>query len=100
GAAREAGPGAAGPAEVRTGCAVLAWGGPPEESVIDALSPGQLLVGLLAARQHPALVRRCATAGVTMLSLDLLPRTLSRAQTMDALTSQANVAGYKAVLVA
>jgi NAD(P) transhydrogenase subunit alpha len=41
-----------------------------------------------------------AEAGATVLSLDGLPRTLSRAQTMDALTSQANVAGYKAVLVA
>ena len=42
----------------------------------------------------------CAARGVTAVSLDLLPRTLSRAQAMDALTSQANLAGYKAVLVA
>jgi NAD(P) transhydrogenase subunit alpha len=41
-----------------------------------------------------------AANGVTAVSLDRLPRTLSRAQSMDALTSQANVAGYRAVLVA
>ncbi len=46
------------------------------------------------------MVRRLAAAGVTAISLDGLPRTVSRAQYMDALTSQANVAGYKAVLVA
>ncbi len=41
-----------------------------------------------------------AAAGVTAISLDAIPRTLSRAQTMDALSSQANVGGYKAVLIA
>jgi H+-translocating NAD(P) transhydrogenase subunit alpha len=64
------------------------------------LRPGQLLVGLLGARQDPAAVARWAADGVTAVSLDLLPRTLSRAQSMDALTSQATIAGYKAVLVA
>jgi NAD(P) transhydrogenase subunit alpha len=55
---------------------------------------------LLALRIDPGLAPRLADAKVTALSLDLLPRTLSRAQAMDALSSQANVAGYKAVLVA
>ena len=41
-----------------------------------------------------------ASAGVTAVSLDAIPRTLSRAQTMDALSSQANTGGYKAVLIA
>ena len=41
-----------------------------------------------------------ASAGVTAISLDAIPRTLSRAQTMDALSSQANTGGYKAVLIA
>jgi hypothetical protein len=49
---------------------------------------------------EPALVRRLAEAGATMVSLDLLPRTLSRAQAMDALSSQASVAGYQAALIA
>ena len=44
--------------------------------------------------------RRSPTRGVTAISLDAIPRTLSRAQTMDALSSQANVGGYKAVLIA
>jgi H+-translocating NAD(P) transhydrogenase subunit alpha len=43
---------------------------------------------------------RLAKAGVSAISLDAIPRTLSRAQTMDALSSQANVGGYKAVLLA
>ena len=71
---------------------------PPED--VDALRAGQVLVGLLAPLVRPGLAQRLAAAGVTAVSLDLLPRTLSRAQAMDALTSQANVAGYKAAIVA
>jgi len=66
----------------------------------DALRAGQMVVGLLRPREDPELMARLAALGVTAVSLDELPRTLSRAQPMDALTSQANVAGYKAVLVA
>ena len=66
----------------------------------DRLRAGQTLVGLLAPRVDRSLPERLAAAGVTAVSLDLLPRTLSRAQAMDALTSQANVAGYKAALLA
>ncbi|MFF5296115.1 NAD(P) transhydrogenase subunit alpha [Paractinoplanes globisporus] len=62
--------------------------------------PGQVLVGLLGPLGDPALAQSLAAAGLTAISLDLLPRTLSRAQSMDALTSQANVAGYKAALLA
>ncbi|MEU4238205.1 NAD(P) transhydrogenase subunit alpha [Actinoplanes sp. NPDC026619] len=71
---------------------------PPEDAA--ATRPGQLLVGLLNPLGNLELAQRLATAGVTAISLDLLPRTLSRAQAMDALTSQANVAGYKAALLA
>jgi NAD(P) transhydrogenase subunit alpha len=67
---------------------------PPED--VAACRPGQVLIGLLGLRASPAL----AASGVTAISLDLLPRTLSRAQSVDALTSQANVAGYKAALLA
>ncbi len=87
-------------AEVVDGTDVLLCVTPPEDPVLDRLRDGQLLVGLLGARQDPALMHRLAEAGVTAVSLDLLPRTLSRAQSMDALSSQANLAGYKAVLVA
>ena len=61
---------------------------------------GQLLIGLLQPLTDPTLARDLAEAKVSAVSLDLLPRTLSRAQAMDALTSQANVAGYKAAVLA
>ncbi len=64
------------------------------------LRSGQALIGLLQPLLDPALMQTLATAGVTAISLDAIPRTLSRAQTMDALSSQANVGGYKAVLIA
>ena len=64
------------------------------------LRKGQLLLGLLQPLLDPGLARALAEAGVIAVSLDGLPRTLSRAQSMDALTSQANVAGYKAAVLA
>ena len=70
---------------------------PPEGAPLRA---GQLLLGLLQPLLQPALARRLAEAKVSAVSLDGLPRTLSRAQSMDALTSQANVAGYKAAVLA
>jgi H+-translocating NAD(P) transhydrogenase subunit alpha len=73
---------------------------PPPPDRIDRLRPGQLLIGLLNPLGAPEVVAGCARRGLTAVSLDLLPRTLSRAQSMDALTSQAGIAGYKAALVA
>jgi NAD(P) transhydrogenase subunit alpha len=64
------------------------------------LRAGQAAIGMLAPLTEPQLALTLAERGVTAISLDGLPRTLSRAQGMDALTSQANVAGYKAALVA
>jgi H+-translocating NAD(P) transhydrogenase subunit alpha len=61
---------------------------------------GQVLVGMLEPLRRPERVSEWAGQGVTAVSLDTLPRTLSRAQSMDALSSQANIAGYKAVLLA
>jgi NAD(P) transhydrogenase subunit alpha len=55
---------------------------------------------MLAPLPDPGFARRLAEAGVTAISLDLIPRTLPRAQPMDALTSQANIAGYKAAVLA
>ena len=71
---------------------------PPDD--VAALPPGRLLAGLLDPLGDPGRAERLAASGITAVSLDLLPRTLSRAQPMDALTSQANVAGYKAALLA
>src|SRR5690242_9449884 len=64
------------------------------------LRSGQTVIGLLSPLLDAGLMQTLATAGVTAISLDAIPRTLSRAQTMDALSSQANVGGYKAVLIA
>lgn len=64
------------------------------------ITSGHVLVGMLDPLGHPERAKELAEAKVTAVSLDCLPRTLSRAQSMDALSSQANVAGYKAVLVA
>jgi H+-translocating NAD(P) transhydrogenase subunit alpha len=72
----------------------------PDESAVARLRPGQAVIGMLAPLIDPHFAAELAERGVTAVSLDGLPRTLSRAQGMDALTSQANVAGYKAVLVA
>jgi NAD(P) transhydrogenase subunit alpha len=70
----------------------------PEEAA--RLRSGQVLIGLLQPLLDPGLMTALAARRVTAISLDAIPRTLSRAQTMDALSSQANVGGYKAVLLA
>jgi len=72
----------------------------PSPEMVDQLSKGQTIIGMLAPLTDPELAAALATRGVTAISLDRMPRTLSRTQPMDALSSQANVAGYKAALVA
>jgi NAD(P) transhydrogenase subunit alpha len=72
----------------------------PSTDEVKHLRKGQAVVGTLQPLLDPQLMARLAEAGVTAISLDAIPRTLSRAQTMDALSSQANVGGYKAVLLA
>ena len=86
--------------EVISGASVLVAVGTPAPDLIARLRAGQAVIGMLQPLVQPELARQLARAGVTAISLDGLPRTVSRAQSMDALTSQANVAGYKAVLVA
>jgi NAD(P) transhydrogenase subunit alpha len=72
----------------------------PERSTIEALRPHQALIGMLRPELDLELAGKLADTKVTTVSFEGLPRTLSRAQSMDALTSQANVAGYKSALVA
>jgi len=72
----------------------------PSEAQLGKLRQGQTVVGMLSPLTDPELAAQLASRHVTAVSLDGLPRTLSRAQSMDALTSQANVAGYKAALIA
>jgi NAD(P) transhydrogenase subunit alpha len=72
----------------------------PSEQEVRHLHRGQALLGLLSPLIDPKTAKALADRGVTAISLDAIPSTLSRAQTMDALSSQANVGGYKAVLIA
>jgi NAD(P) transhydrogenase subunit alpha len=97
---REAGATIVSGPELRAQADVSLRVGRPEVSELEGLRPGHVLIGLLDPLNHPDLAKRLADLKVTALSLDLIPRTISRAQSMDVLTSQANVAGYQAVMVA
>ena len=68
-------------------------------AAIDQLTSGQIVIGMLDPYRNTQL-DTYAGKGVTVFAMELLPRTLSRAQNMDVLSSQANLAGYKAVLLA
>jgi NAD(P) transhydrogenase subunit alpha len=70
----------------------------PEEVAL--MHEGQTVIGFLWPAQNPDLMQQLAAKKVTALSIDALPRTLSRAQKMDALTSMAGVSGYRAVVEA
>ncbi len=65
----------------------------------DALKQGAILLGLMAPYRNVAMVKRLAANKVTAFAMELVPR-ITRAQSMDVLSSQANIAGYKAVLLA
>jgi NAD(P) transhydrogenase subunit alpha len=71
----------------------------PTLAEAEALRKGTVLVSFLQPLTSPDLVRRLATGWVTSFAMEGIPR-ISRAQKMDALSSQANIAGYKAVLIA
>ena len=71
----------------------------PSLDEVDRLRAGTALVGLLQPLVNPELVQGLAERGVTSFSIDAIPR-ITRAQPMDALSSQATVAGYKAALLA
>lgn len=71
----------------------------PTDDEIGRLRPGATVVSLMAPGRSPELVERLAAAGVTGLAMDAVPR-ISRAQSMDVLSSMANVAGYRAVIEA
>jgi NAD(P) transhydrogenase subunit alpha len=73
---------------------------PPSGDEVALMHEGQTLIGFIWPAQNPDLMQQLAAKKVTVLAIDSLPRTLSRAQKMDALTSQAGVAGYRAVVEA
>lgn len=87
------------PSQIWQGNDVLLKVAPPTPEEVDRLSADTTLISFLNPLANAELMQQLAQRGVTALSMELIPRT-SRAQSMDALSSQAGVAGYKAVLVA
>jgi NAD(P) transhydrogenase subunit alpha len=73
--------------------------GRPSDDVLAALRPGSVVVGFLNPLGDPTYLQRLADAKLTALAIEMIPR-ITRAQSMDALSSQSNIAGYKAVLLA
>ena len=71
----------------------------PAEDELDQMKPGATLVALLAPRLKPDIVDVLAKRPITALSMDAVPR-ISRAQSLDVLSSMANIAGYRAVIEA
>ena len=69
---------------------------PPEVGVIDAMKPGSMLICFVYAGKEPAIVQRLVDRKITCFAMERLPR-ISRAQAMDALSSQSALAGYYAV---
>jgi NAD(P) transhydrogenase subunit alpha len=69
----------------------------PTTDEIARLRPGTVIISMMAPARSPELVEALAAAGVTALAMDAVPR-ISRAQSMDVLSSMANVAGYRAVI--
>ncbi len=88
-----------------TGDAAEVWGAdivvtiaPPTAEEIGQLGSGSILIGFLAPLSSPQTTAALAAAGATAFAMEAIPR-ISRAQSMDALSSQSNVAGYKAALL-
>ncbi|MFN8866785.1 MAG: Re/Si-specific NAD(P)(+) transhydrogenase subunit alpha [Pseudomonadota bacterium] len=73
---------------------------PPSADEVGLMREGGMLVGFVWPAQNPGLMQQLADKRATVLAIDALPRQLSRAQKMDALTSQAGVSGYRAVIEA
>jgi NAD(P) transhydrogenase subunit alpha len=89
---------AGGAAAAMEGAAVVARVRAPDAREAEEIPPGALVVGLLSPFQSGPLLARLAARGVHAIALERVPRT-TRAQSMDALSSQATLAGYKAVLL-
>ena len=72
----------------------------PSTAELGRMREGQTLVSFIWPAQNPELMQSLAARRLTVLAIDSLPRTLSRAQKMDALTSMAGISGYRAVIEA
>jgi NAD(P) transhydrogenase subunit alpha len=73
---------------------------PPDASEVALLKAGTTLISFIWPAQNPELMKELAARKVTVLAMDAVPRLLSRAQKMDALTSTASISGYRAVIEA
>ena len=78
---------------------IVAAVGPPPAADLARMRPSSILVAFLAPHRNLEVVRALAKGNVSTLAMELIPRT-TKAQTMDALSSQASIAGYKAALIA
>lgn len=70
----------------------------PTPAEIQQMKQGSVLISLMYAATNPELISACSSRGISAFSMDAIPR-ISRAQKMDVLSSQANLAGYKAVII-
>ncbi len=95
----EAGAQVTGRGEVIAGSDVLIRVAVPGDAEIDELRSGTSIVSYIYPKRNPELLKRLAAKGVSVYAMDAMPRT-TIAQSMDVLSSQNNLAGYKAVLVA
>ncbi len=82
-----------------SGCDVVAKVRGPEPAEADRLRKGQTLVSFFYPAQNADLLEQCKARGANVIAMDMVPR-ISRAQKMDALSSMANIAGYRAVIEA
>ena len=85
--------------ELYGGAAAVVRVAPPSADEVAALAPGTVLIGFLNPLGDPAGIERLSARGVIAFAMESIPR-ITRAQSMDALSSQSTVAGYKAVMLA
>ncbi|WP_159950299.1 Re/Si-specific NAD(P)(+) transhydrogenase subunit alpha [Rhizobium sp. 18065] len=78
---------------------VIAKVRPPQTAEVDRLSPGKTLISFFYPAQNTDLLEQAKSTGANVIAMDMVPR-ISRAQKMDALSSMANIAGYRAVIEA
>ena len=86
-------------ARLWAGAEIVAKVRPPEETEMGMLRNGQTLISFFYPAANEAMLKTAADAGSTVIAMDMVPR-ISRAQKMDALSSMANIAGYRAVIEA
>lgn len=82
---------------ILSGARIVLMVNPPDDDTINSLPEGCAIVSLVYHRSNAELVQKLSNKKISVFSLDAIPR-ISRAQSMDVLSSQANLAGYKAVV--